>query len=68
MALEVRLAELREGIRLALSEELSRLYESHYVIDPRDTRTWLARVLDVHRMRMTNGVGKHRLANWPTSY
>jgi acetyl-CoA carboxylase carboxyltransferase component len=48
--------------------ELARLYESHYVIDPRDTRSWLTRVLDVHRMRMSRGVGRHRLANWPTSY
>jgi acetyl-CoA carboxylase carboxyltransferase component len=48
--------------------ELARLYEAHYVLDPRDTRSWLIRVLDVHRMRMSKGVGRHRLANWPTSY
>jgi hypothetical protein len=48
--------------------ELARLYEAQYVLDPRDTRSWLKRVLDVHRMRMSRGVGRHRLANWPTSY
>jgi acetyl-CoA carboxylase carboxyltransferase component len=48
--------------------ELARLYEAHYVLDPRDTRSWLIRVLDVHRMRMSKGVGRHRLASWPTSY
>jgi methylmalonyl-CoA decarboxylase subunit alpha len=48
--------------------ELARLYEAQYVLDPRDTRSWLKRVLDVHRMRLTRGVGRHRLANWPTSY
>jgi acetyl-CoA carboxylase carboxyltransferase component len=48
--------------------ELARMYEAHYVLDPRDTRDWLARVLDVHRLRLRKGVGQHRLANWPTSY
>jgi methylmalonyl-CoA decarboxylase subunit alpha len=48
--------------------EMARLYEAQYVIDPRDTRAWLSRVLDVHRMRLGNGVGRHRLANWPTSF
>ncbi len=40
--------------------ELARLYEAQYVIDPRDTRSWLMRMLDVHRMRLTRGVGRHR--------
>ena len=48
--------------------ELARMYEAQYVLNPRDTRSWLIRVLDVHRLRMSNGVGRHRLANWPTSY
>jgi len=26
------------------------------------------RMLQVHRKRLKNGVGDHRLANWPTSY
>ncbi|HXF67912.1 MAG TPA: carboxyl transferase domain-containing protein [Burkholderiales bacterium] len=48
--------------------ELARHYEAQYVIDPRDTREWLKHMLDVHRLRMKNGIGQHRLANWPTSY
>lgn len=40
----------------------------HDVIDPVDTREYLIRVLEVHRMRMTNGVGKHHMRTWPTSY
>ena len=48
--------------------ELARLYEAQYVLDPRDTRQWLVRVLEMHRLRLANGVGKHRVANWPTSY
>jgi acetyl-CoA carboxylase carboxyltransferase component len=48
--------------------ELARFYEAQHVLDPRDTRAWLARVLEVHRLRLSGGVGRHRLANWPTSY
>ena len=48
--------------------ELARLYEAQHVIDPRDTRAFLVRMLQVHRKRLKNGVGEHRLANWPTSY
>jgi len=48
--------------------ELARLYEAQHVIDPRDTRAFLIRMHQVHRKRLKNGVGEHRLANWPTSY
>jgi len=47
---------------------LASLYEAHAVLDPRDTRSWLTAMLDVHRSRLTRGVGQHKLANWPTSY
>lgn len=40
----------------------------HAVIDPRETRDYLIRVLDVHRMRLSNGVGEHLMRTWPTSY
>ena len=46
---------------------LAALYETHAVIDPRDTRRTLARLLDVH-CTGTASIGQHRLANWPTSY
>jgi len=48
--------------------ELARLYEAQHEIDPRDTREFLIRMLQVHRSRLKNGIGGHRLANWPTSY
>ena len=47
---------------------LAELYEAQDVIDPRDTRAYLLRALEVHRMRMSKGVGQHLLRNWPTSY
>jgi acetyl-CoA carboxylase carboxyltransferase component len=40
----------------------------HAVIDPVDTRETLIRLLDVHRLRMTGGIGKHLMRTWPTSY
>ncbi len=47
---------------------LAELYEAQTVIDPRETRAYLIRTLDVHRLRLKNGVGEHSLRNWPTSY
>jgi acetyl-CoA carboxylase carboxyltransferase component len=47
---------------------LAELYEAQTVIDPRETRSYLIRTLEVHRLRLKNGVGEHRLRNWPTSY
>lgn len=46
---------------------LASLYETQSVIDPRDTRETLARLLEVHRTRLGSGVGQHLLANWPTT-
>jgi acetyl-CoA carboxylase carboxyltransferase component len=47
---------------------LAELYEAQNVIDPRETREFLIRTLEVHRLRLKNGVGEHLLRNWPTSY
>lgn len=45
--------------------ELAALYEAQTVLDPRDTRSFLTTMLGVHE---GTGVGRHRLANWPTSF
>ena len=42
-------------------------YIAHDVIDPRDTREWLIPMLDVHRLRMSGGMGQHLMRTWPTS-
>ncbi|MGE5524244.1 MAG: acyl-CoA carboxylase subunit beta [Rhodospirillaceae bacterium] len=44
------------------------VYTAQDVIDPRDTRDWLIRMLEVHRMRLAGGVGQHLMRTWPTSY
>lgn len=36
------------------------------IIDPRDTRTYLIKVLQIVRDSKNRGIGEHRLANWPT--
>jgi hypothetical protein len=38
------------------------------VIDPRETRSWLIRMLAVHRKRLSGGIGDHLMSAWPTSY
>jgi acetyl-CoA carboxylase carboxyltransferase component len=40
----------------------------HDVIDPRDTRNFIIRALDLCRDRRSGGIGAHRLANWPTKF
>ena len=63
----------RQQVLDAISQDtsawgLAELYEAQTVIDPRDTRAFLVRTLETHRLRMSGGVGKHLLHNWPTSY
>lgn len=45
--------------------DLAGLYEAQYVIDPRKTRSHLARLLEVYQGKP---VGEHLLANWPTTF
>jgi acetyl-CoA carboxylase carboxyltransferase component len=47
--------------------ELAAMYEAQDVIKPQETRQHLINMLEVHRMRMTDGVGEHLMRTWPTS-
>ncbi len=43
----------------------------HYiqdVIDPRETRNFIIRALEITQDTRTAGIGEHRLANWPTKF
>lgn len=40
----------------------------HDVIDPRETRDYIIRALEICQDRRTGGIGEHRLANWPTKF
>lgn len=59
-----RVAELQ---RDAAPWELAAMYEAQDVIAPQETRQHLINMLEIHRMRMTNGVGEHLMRTWPTS-
>jgi acetyl-CoA carboxylase carboxyltransferase component len=48
--------------------DMAAIYTAQDVIDPRDTRAWLIRMLEVHRIRMSDGIGQHLMRTWPTSY
>jgi len=38
------------------------------VIDPRDTRKFIAEALDIFRGNRNSGISEHKLANWPTGF
>ncbi len=46
---------------------LAELYETHTVLDPRETRDWLKDNLSIYAMRMSGGVGEHLMRTWPTT-
>lgn len=48
--------------------DLAACYAVQQVIKPEETRDWLSHMLEVHQRRLTGGIGKHLLNNWPTSY
>ncbi|MFZ5557152.1 MAG: acyl-CoA carboxylase subunit beta [Pseudomonadota bacterium] len=48
--------------------DMASVYAAQSVIRPQETRDYLIRMLDVHRLRLTSGVGQHLMRAWPTSY
>ncbi|MDH3703764.1 MAG: methylmalonyl-CoA carboxyltransferase, partial [Alphaproteobacteria bacterium] len=48
--------------------DMASIYAVQDVIRPDETRDYLIRMLDVYRLRKTNGVGQHLMRAWPTSY
>ena len=48
--------------------DMASVYAVQSVIRPEETRDYLIRMLDVHRLRISNGVGQHLMRAWPTSY
>lgn len=47
---------------------LAKIFAAQSVIAPEDTRDYLIRMLEVHQMNRTGGIGQHQLAAWPTTY
>jgi acetyl-CoA carboxylase carboxyltransferase component len=48
--------------------EIARTYAVQNVIRPAETRDYLIRMLEIHSLKLTRGVGQHLLRAWPTSY
>lgn len=48
--------------------DIASIYAVQDVIRPEQTRDYLIRMLDVHQLRHTRGVGRHLMASWPTSF
>ncbi|HAA94010.1 MAG TPA: methylmalonyl-CoA carboxyltransferase, partial [Rhodospirillaceae bacterium] len=48
--------------------DMASIYAVQDIIKPEETRDYLIRMLDVYQLRKTNGVGKHLMQTWPTSY
>ena len=64
-----RFAKLVEEMTIATSPyERGASYSAHTILDPTETRDYLIRTLDYYTNELTQGIGKHRLATWPTSY
>ena len=59
---------LVEMSRNGSAYDLGAVFGVKEVLDPRETREYLKQMLDTHMLRLSGGVGRHRLANWPTSY
>jgi len=48
--------------------DIAAIYAVQDVIRPEQTRDYLIRMLEVHQLRLSKGVGRHLLSTWPTSY
>lgn len=48
--------------------DIASLYAVQDVILPHTTRDYLIRMLDIHRLRKSYGIGQHLLRSWPTSF
>ncbi|VTU45542.1 MULTISPECIES: acyl-CoA carboxylase subunit beta [unclassified Variovorax] len=59
------LAEMTKG---TTAYDAAAANAAHAVIDPTETRAYLTRLLEIHEMRMSGGVGEHLMRTWPTSY
>jgi acetyl-CoA carboxylase carboxyltransferase component len=59
---------LAEMDRASSVWDLASVYAAQAVIRPQETRDYLIRMLEVHRLRLSNGVGQHLMRAWPTSF
>jgi acetyl-CoA carboxylase carboxyltransferase component len=64
-----RFAQLVAEVRRDSSAyDLAGIFAAQAVLDPRESRTWLARLLEVHQRRPQRSISRHLLASWPTTF
>ena len=59
---------VQELRRESSAYDLASIFSAQAVIDPRESRQYLSRLLDVHKRRLSRGIGKHLMAGWPTTF
>src|SRR5690625_1315670 len=59
---------LKEMSRDTSAYSLASIYGVQNVIDPRETRDYLKKILTAHEMDLTGGIGEHLLSTWPTTF
>ena len=62
---EVALEEMQRGSSVW---DIASIYAVQSVVLPHETRDYLIRMLKVHRLRLSNGVGQHLMRTWPTTF
>ncbi len=62
---EEAVAEMAKGSNVW---DIASMYAVQSVVLPSETRDYLIRMIEVHRMRLSNGVGEHLMRTWPTTY
>jgi acetyl-CoA carboxylase carboxyltransferase component len=66
---EARKQRIREQMEKDSSAYgLAEIYAVQAVIPPSETRRYLIRQLEIHELRLSGGVGQHRMATWPTTF
>jgi acetyl-CoA carboxylase carboxyltransferase component len=65
--------EVKQGTRAEMERDssaygLAEIFAVQAVIAPQETRRYLAKQLEIHEMRGSGGVGRHRMAGWPTTF
>ena len=65
--------EEKRRIREAMERDssaygLAEIFAVQAVIAPQETRRYLARQLEIHELRASGGIGRHRMAAWPTTF
>ncbi|QQS11963.1 MAG: methylmalonyl-CoA carboxyltransferase [Rhodospirillales bacterium] len=54
-----------EMARDSSAYDLAGMFAAQHVIDPRHTREYLIRALEIHHRRREGGIGQHLMAAWP---